>query len=310
MNYIKEINAFRNYLKTNPLEAITQALWYVIADYHNSCNWERWITIDNSRLMAELSISEKTLIKHRNKLIQAGLLEYKSQQRKKGSGRYKLLSFEFGEVGFFETASQTAGNITADWKVENKSTVKNTADWKADWGADWKADWKADRSDLNKLNKTKQNKKIYIQSDLENQTQGMEENSNMIGRVFEHWNEKGIIQHRKLNDKIKLAINTALNDYSVDEICQAIDNYAIILNNDQYYWSYKFTLNEFIEKGLDKFLDFDTAAKNFAKNETVFKPISSTTGLDKTVDFNKYEQHEYTDEQLEGLFEKIGEGYF
>ena len=157
MNYIKEINAFRNYLKTNSLEAITQALWYVIADYHNTSNWERWITIDNQRLMAELCISEKTLIKHRNKLIQAGLLEYKSQQRKKGSGKYKLLSFELGEVGKAKSAKRTAGKITADEKVDDKTTVKNTADKKAEWKADREADWKADCSDIYKLNETKLN---------------------------------------------------------------------------------------------------------------------------------------------------------
>ena len=139
MNYIKEINAFRNYLKTNSLEAITQALWYVIIDYHNSCNWKRWIAIDNQRLMAELSISEKTLIRHRNKLIQAGLLEYKSQQRKKSSGRYKLLSFELGEVN-----------------RKDKTAGKNTADRKAVEGADKGAVEGADGSDIYKLNKTKQ----------------------------------------------------------------------------------------------------------------------------------------------------------
>lgn len=155
MKYLTEINAFRNYLKTNALEAITQALWYVIIDYHNSCNWERWITIDNQRLMAELSISEKTLIKHRNKLIQAGLIEYKSQQRKKNSGKYKLLSFELGEVGKIKTTEQTAENITPDSKADNKSTVKNTADSKAERKAVQGADWKADCSDLNRLDKTR-----------------------------------------------------------------------------------------------------------------------------------------------------------
>jgi hypothetical protein len=157
VNYIKEINAFRNYLKTNSLEAITQALWYVIADYHNSSNWDRWIAIDNQRLAAELCISEKTLIKHRNKLIQAGLLEYKSQQRKKGSGRYKLLSFELGEAGKKETVEQTAENITPDKKADGKTTVKNTPDKKAERKAVQGADWKADRSDLYKLNETKLN---------------------------------------------------------------------------------------------------------------------------------------------------------
>ena len=298
VNYIREINAFRNYLKTNPLEAITQALWYVIADYHNSSNWERWITIDNTRLMAELCISEKTLIKHRNKLIQAGLLEYKSQQRKKGSGKYKLLSFELGEVGNFgvqtapPTAFQTTGNITADWKTDN-STVKNTADWKADW----KADRKADRSDIYKLNKNKLNNNIYIHNTVYQKKEEIE-------KIFSYWNEKAIIVHKQLSPKIMLAINSALDNYSLDEICKAIDNYAIILNSDKYYWTYKYTLNGFIDN-LDKFMDFDTAAKNYTKNQ-VQASGQDTTGLNKTMDFNRYEQHEYTDEQLESLFEPIG----
>ncbi|MGI5997859.1 MAG: hypothetical protein ACOX89_04250 [Lutispora sp.] len=142
MNYIKEINAFRNYLKTNPLDATTQALWYVIIDYHNSEGWQKWITIENSRLIAELGISEKTLIKHRNKLIQAGLIDYKSQQRKKSSGRYCLFSFEQGEAGRNKNTSQTAGKITAECS--------------ADWKADCTADWKADPSDIYKQKETKQ----------------------------------------------------------------------------------------------------------------------------------------------------------
>lgn len=98
MNYLREINAFRLYLKTNPIPATAQALWYVLMDFHNSCGWERWITIDNLRLQAELMISKPTLNQHRLHLIQAGLLDYQSQQKKKNSGKYRLLSFECEEV--------------------------------------------------------------------------------------------------------------------------------------------------------------------------------------------------------------------
>lgn len=179
MKYITEINAFRNYLKTNSLEAITQALWYVIIDYHNSCNWERWIAIDNQRLMAELGISEKTLIKHRNFLIQAGLLEYKSQQRKKSSGRYKLLSFEKGEVGKNKSTTRTAGNILADKKAENKTTVKNTADWKAERKAVQGADQKADRSDLIRLDKTR------LEKNNTTSTTNTENDISIIAKAYE-----------------------------------------------------------------------------------------------------------------------------
>jgi hypothetical protein len=74
MNYLREINSFRLYLKTNPIPATAQALWYVLIDFHNSCGWERWITIDNLRLQAELMISKPTLHQHRLTLIQMGFL--------------------------------------------------------------------------------------------------------------------------------------------------------------------------------------------------------------------------------------------
>jgi hypothetical protein len=45
-----------------------------------------------------LMISKPTLHQHRLTLIQMGLIEYKSQQKKKNSGKYRLLSFELGEV--------------------------------------------------------------------------------------------------------------------------------------------------------------------------------------------------------------------
>ena len=85
--------------------------------------------------------------------------------------------------------------------------------------------------------------------------------------VFEHWNSKDIIQHRKLTDKIKRAIKGALKNYSADEICAAIDNYVAILTDDKYYWSYKWTLQDFLQRGIEKFLDFETAAQNYLKDK-------------------------------------------
>ena len=81
--------------------------------------------------------------------------------------------------------------------------------------------------------------------------------------IFKHWNSKDIIRHRRLTDKIERAINGALRDYGEDEICRAIDTYALILKDDKYYWSYKWGLREFLQRGIDKFLDFDIASQNY-----------------------------------------------
>ena len=133
-------------------------------------------------------------------------------------------------------------------------------------------------SNQNQNQNQNQNRNQYIESDSENPTspadpQNEENQSQEIQSdeatpqeaIFEHWNSKDIIKHRKMTDKIKRAINGALRDYTKDEICQAIDNYALILSDERYYWTHKWTLKEFLERGLDKFFDFETAAQNYAK---------------------------------------------
>ncbi|MFC0905874.1 DnaD domain protein [Clostridium sp. MT-14] len=122
MNYIKEINAFRNYLRTNSIPAIAQALWYAIIDYHNHSNWEPWITIDNLRLMADLEISKGTLIKHRNILIQNELLLYKSIPRKKNSGKYCLVSLVEKPVTGVQTGTKNKPDSEPD-KPNNQSGI-------------------------------------------------------------------------------------------------------------------------------------------------------------------------------------------
>lgn len=87
--------------------------------------------------------------------------------------------------------------------------------------------------------------------------------NNEISNIFSHWNSKKIIEHRQLNDKTKRAINGAFKDYSQDEINQAINNYAFILRSESHYFSYKWSLKDFIERGLEKFMDLDTADQNY-----------------------------------------------
>jgi hypothetical protein len=77
-----------------------------------------------------------------------------------------------------------------------------------------------------------------------------------IRDIYYAWNKQDIIKHRKLTDKIKRVISGALNDeWEKDEIIRAIENYAEILKSPDYYWTYRWTLRDFISRGLDKFVD-------------------------------------------------------
>lgn len=84
--------------------------------------------------------------------------------------------------------------------------------------------------------------------------------------IFEHWNKQNIVQHRKLDDKTRRAIGGALAAYSETEIVQAIDNYARVLASPEHYFKYKWTLRDFLGRGLDKFMLKDVCWENYRKD--------------------------------------------
>ncbi len=90
-----------------------------------------------------------------------------------------------------------------------------------------------------------------------------------IYTVFAHWNSKKIIEHRELTKKIEGHINARLEKYTVAEICEAINNYDTVLKGDDYFFSYKWTLAEFLTRdgGLPKFMAESDPLNNYRKNK-------------------------------------------
>jgi len=92
MNYLREINAFIYWLETNPLDAITQNLWFHLMGIANRCNWPEWFTVANITLQAKVGgVDKKTIIRHRNILIQKGRIEYVNQGKRE-AGKYHICS--------------------------------------------------------------------------------------------------------------------------------------------------------------------------------------------------------------------------
>jgi hypothetical protein len=106
----------------------------------------------------------------------------------------------------------------------------------------------------NKVNKNKKEKEIYKEKERE---------------IFNHWNEQIIIVHQKLTDDARSVIVRTLRSYSVEEVKSAISNYAEIVHGEEYFFNYKWTLKDFIKRGMDKFMDLEIAKSNFRKEERV-----------------------------------------
>jgi len=84
--------------------------------------------------------------------------------------------------------------------------------------------------------------------------------------IFNYWNNKKIITHKALTDLMIGKINSKLNaGYTEDDIKQAIHCYSEIVKGEEYWFTYKWTLDEFLQRGFEKFKDPDIALNNYLK---------------------------------------------
>ena len=76
--------------------------------------WCEWIQVDNQRVMSRCQMSrEATLVENRNRLIDAGLIEF--QRGKKGSpNKYKICTFKSVGQSVGETVVQTEGQSVGE----------------------------------------------------------------------------------------------------------------------------------------------------------------------------------------------------
>ncbi len=104
-----------------------------------------------------------------------------------------------------------------------------------------------------------------------------------IRNIYSLWNEQKIIEHKELTPAIKASIEKILKDYSVEDVEQSIKNYATILKSPDYYFKYKWTLQEFLTRNkgnnIERFLDIETAKANFKRDANNGNGKDKWTGL-------------------------------
>jgi len=73
--------------------------------------------------------------------------------------------------------------------------------------------------------------------------------------IFNFWNSTEIIVHQKMTDKIQTKIRATLREYSEEDIIKAIKKYAEVIHGKGFFWTYKWTLPDFLQRGLLRFRD-------------------------------------------------------
>jgi len=78
-----------------------------------------------------------------------------------------------------------------------------------------------------------------------------------VQKVFSFWNEQGIIVHQSVANDTNKAINASLKKYGIENVLLAIKRYSQIYHDPDYFFKYKWTLVNFLNrrKGLPDFLD-------------------------------------------------------
>lgn len=114
MNMYREAEAFERWLETHHLPSTAQLLWYKFMVFNNRCMWREWFVVDNPRMMVMLGTrNEKTFISARDKLLEAGLLEYR--KGKKGSpNKYHLISIHCKFYSGIDSENDSVSNSVSD----------------------------------------------------------------------------------------------------------------------------------------------------------------------------------------------------
>lgn len=119
--------------------------------------------------------------------------------------------------------------------------------------------------------------------------------SDEINRIFAHWNSKQIIKHSKISSNITKEIKKALKTYSHNEIGEYIDRYSKVLNDNNYFFNYKWTLIEFLTraKGISSFTNEGSKWSNYLQetktNQYTHVKFQYPNSKMFTVTVNQYE---------------------
>jgi len=127
-------------------------------------------------------------------------------------------------------------------------------------------DWEKWKLPAKKQVVIKPDAKMHQNSDAKKQNTKEKKEKENIYSLFQFWNSLKIIQHRKIG-QCESALKSALKEFSKEEITEAMQNYKTVLGGKEYFWSYKWTLKEFLKRGLERFLTVNTPFENFRKKE-------------------------------------------
>lgn len=108
-----------------------------------------------------------------------------------------------------------------------------------------------------------------------------EENPDGFSQIVRTWLDLAppLMRHRHdltRDDKAKRAAAKAVNVYGLDDVCESVRLYANVLGSSTHYFKHKWTLVDFLNRGVAKFVPEAEPLENF---ETRTVPMRRDTGM-------------------------------
>ena len=106
--------------------------------------------------------------------------------------------------------------------------------------------------------------------------------------IFEYWNTKGLVKHKKINKNISEAISKALKEYEIDDILDAIDNYEEVVHDQTYFFDTIWPLDKFLKQqnALPEFLNEGAKWLSYANRKNGGVKGSFHTNGEQDLKFN------------------------
>lgn len=203
--------------------------------YYYTAKWQKTdkAKATTSYTAKGLKWSEDRIRRTKKILIQLGLIEditSRDKDTNKITGHYIYVKFIWWDKNKIDDLDQEKPHSEKTHRVEN--------------------------SEGNALNTINQN---ALNTNIKN---------NIYTLFLEKWNEQKIIIHKKITSKRKKVIDKVLKtkDYSQEEIFKAFQNYATALHSPDYFWNYTWSMEDFLQRGLHKFVDEVSPLTNLKAN--------------------------------------------
>lgn len=121
MRYLDEVNAFWDWILTNPdVSTAARVLWFTLMHFNNKSGWKREFNVSMSSLELSTGLSKSGVVRARNVLKQCGLISYRVR-----SGRQSTIY----SINYFACHRETQNGTRTDTQTETQAeTVADTQD--------------------------------------------------------------------------------------------------------------------------------------------------------------------------------------